>query len=71
MRRTHVLADPTAFEEPLLDTTFTVVVDENEDTISVMQLGLGVVGSHDVLSRCIAAAKGHSAQLRDQIYNKS
>ncbi|KAF7789424.1 hypothetical protein EIP86_000368 [Pleurotus ostreatoroseus] len=67
---THILIDPTAFEEPLLDTNFTIVIDEKGDTISVMQLGLGIVGSQDVLTKCIASAKAHAAQLRGQIYNK-
>ncbi|KAH9833828.1 ribosomal protein S5 domain 2-type protein [Rhodofomes roseus] len=54
---THVLADPTSFEEPLLDTTLSIAVDENGGLVSVTQLGLGVVGKEDVLPHCISAAR--------------
>ncbi len=39
--RTHVLTDPTAFEEPLLDTTISIAMSDSGELISVMQLGLG------------------------------
>ncbi|KAJ6494803.1 ribosomal protein S5 domain 2-like protein [Mycena vitilis] len=53
-----LLADPTAFEEPLLDTTISIVVDENSDLVSVVQLGPSVDtgGGGDMLSTCIAAS---------------
>ncbi|KAK7033116.1 Semialdhyde-dh domain-containing protein [Favolaschia claudopus] len=41
---TTLLADPTAFEEPLLDTTVTVVVDENSELVLVSQSGPGLDG---------------------------
>jgi len=34
--RTHMLADPTTFEEPLLDSTVTIVT--GEDSISEVEL---------------------------------
>jgi len=60
---TYTLADPTSFEEPLLDTTLTVIVDEQSDLISVTQLGLGVTRSGDTLTECIAAAKKRRLHL--------
>jgi len=69
--RTHTLADPTAFEEPLLDTTLSVVLDSTSgDLISVSQAGLGSsadTGSgeegEDTLLACISAAKKRRAEL--------
>ena len=69
--RAHVLTDPTAFEEPLLDTTITVTVDDNGDLISVTQLGISLVGNQDALGGCIAAAKARHAELRGKIYHPS
>ncbi|KAJ7773241.1 ribosomal protein S5 domain 2-type protein [Mycena metata] len=63
-----LLADPTAFEEPLLDTTISVVVDENGDLVSVVQLGPGVdTGAADTLSTCISSAKTRRVVLGGQI----
>ena len=65
--RTHILADPTAFEEPLLDSTVTIVT--GEDSTSEVEYGLGIVNPSskwtsslgavvdDPLSACIKAAK--------------
>ncbi|KAJ7127018.1 ribosomal protein S5 domain 2-type protein [Mycena epipterygia] len=68
MART-LFADPTAFEEPLLDTTISVVVDENSDLVSVVQLGPGVdvSGVGDTLSTCISAAKSRRLLLGGQL----
>ncbi|KAI9057666.1 ribosomal protein S5 domain 2-like protein [Trametes sanguinea] len=68
---THILADPTSFEEPLLDTTISVVIDENGGLTSVMQLGLGIVGGDDVLEKCIQAAKECWRTSRKSIYGAS
>ncbi|KAJ7104184.1 ribosomal protein S5 domain 2-type protein [Mycena belliarum] len=63
-----LLADPTAFEEPLLSTTISVVVDENSELVSVVQLGPGVdLDGEDVLSTCISAAKSRRVVLKGQI----
>ncbi|KAJ7707738.1 ribosomal protein S5 domain 2-type protein [Mycena rosella] len=64
-----LLADPTAFEEPLLDTTISIVVDEKGDLVSVVQLGPGVdvSGGGDTLSTCISAAKSRRVLLEGQI----
>jgi len=68
---THVLADPTSFEEPLLDTTLSVAVDENGGLVTVTQLGLGIVGNQDVLMQCIAAAKDRHLDISKRILNTS
>ncbi|KAJ6531766.1 ribosomal protein S5 domain 2-type protein [Mycena capillaripes] len=64
-----LLADPTAFEEPLLDTTISIVVDENSDLVSVVQLGPGVdsTGGGDTLSQCISASTSRRVVLGGQI----
>jgi exosome complex component RRP43 len=69
--RTHTLTDPTAFEEPLLDTTLSVVLDSaSGELISVSQVGLGLVPSageegetEDTPLACISAAKKHCEEL--------
>jgi len=67
---THILTDPTTFEEPLLDTTFSVVLDEEGELISVLQLGLGLVGSsHDVLPQCINVARSRCSSISSRIYS--
>ena len=69
--RTHVLADPTSFEEPSLDTSVSVVIDDAGGLISVMQLGLGAAGGQDVLSTCIDAAKECWQKTRKDVYKTS
>jgi len=64
----HLLSDLSSFEEPLIETTLTVIVDENGDLASLSQVGFGSlqdgkadskrsVASQEVVSRCVAAAK--------------
>jgi len=63
---THTLADPTAFEEPLLDTTLSVVVDEADQLISVIQSGMGVTSANekqDWIVECIAAARTRRKEI--------
>ncbi|KIO22018.1 hypothetical protein M407DRAFT_79633 [Tulasnella calospora MUT 4182] len=52
----HLLYDPTAFEEPLLETSITVITDEKQQILSSSQLGLGPRGDSTVLERCTSAA---------------
>ncbi|KAG5644807.1 hypothetical protein DXG03_007629 [Asterophora parasitica] len=60
---TTLLADPTSFEEPLLDTTLTVVVDSRTGAIiSVSQLGVEAQNS-DSLQTCIRAAAARRGTL--------
>ncbi|KZT37493.1 hypothetical protein SISSUDRAFT_1071149 [Sistotremastrum suecicum HHB10207 ss-3] len=57
---THLLSDPTSFEEPLLDTTISIVLDQTGQVISVLQEGLAAVASENsnqILRRCIEFAK--------------
>ncbi|KAH8118854.1 ribosomal protein S5 domain 2-type protein [Phellopilus nigrolimitatus] len=60
---THILSDPTSFEEPLLDTSVSVVVDESGALTSVLQSGLGTTGAQDTLLHCIALAKKRRKEL--------
>ncbi|KXN88999.1 Exosome complex component RRP43 [Leucoagaricus sp. SymC.cos] len=72
---TYILTDPTAFEEPLLDGTITIITGEasasEAELLSVIQQGLGVVypGSEsdlvgeNALSACITAAKARRREL--------
>ncbi|KAG8935013.1 hypothetical protein FRC01_010518 [Tulasnella sp. 417] len=53
----HLLYDPTAFEEPLLETSITVIANEDQQVLSSSQLGLGPRGDPTVLERCMNAAK--------------
>lgn len=63
MCSTHVLSDPSSFEEPLLDTAITIIVDEKGELTSVLQSGLGTSGSLNTLSQCISAAKARRISL--------
>lgn len=71
--RKHVLADPTSFEEPLLDATLTVVLDEgSENVISIAQYGSSLIPSSpggNVSLTCIRLAKERVktvvAQMKD------
>ncbi|EMD40344.1 hypothetical protein CERSUDRAFT_148276 [Gelatoporia subvermispora B] len=65
---THVLSDPTSFEEPLLDTVLSVTVDESGGLVSVTQVGLGVIGKQDILPQCISAAKQRCSILAKQLH---
>ncbi|KNZ72693.1 Exosome complex exonuclease RRP43 [Termitomyces sp. J132] len=54
---TTLLADPTSFEEPLLDTTVSVILDaDSGDLISAIQLGIDTTPSQGLLQTCMAAA---------------
>ena len=60
---TRLLSDPTAFEEPLLDTTLSIIIDQDDHLISVTQLGLGlenIRGEEEIqdslLNICISTA---------------
>jgi exosome complex component RRP43 len=61
----HLLVDPTSFEEPLLDTTFTIVHDDTGELLSVTQHGLA---SEKILDQCVDTAKARTRALCDQIY---
>ncbi|KAI0092112.1 ribosomal protein S5 domain 2-type protein [Irpex rosettiformis] len=65
----HLLSDPTAFEEQLLDTTYTITMDGNDGLISVTQLGVGSIGGEDFLGKCIGDAKARCAEVGHEIYD--
>lgn len=63
----HLLADPTAFEEPLLETMVAVIMDSEGRLLSVNQLGQYLSPELDVLSKCIASAQSRTAEITQQI----
>ncbi|KAK7447062.1 hypothetical protein VKT23_014274 [Stygiomarasmius scandens] len=73
--RPLILPDPTSFEEPLLETTLTVILDSTGQLVNVEQTGAGVplsgalvggsVNEGNVMSRCIALAKKRFVELED------
>lgn len=66
LNRAHVLADPTSFEEPLLDTSINVIVDEHGQISSVVQDGIGAGGiGADLIGRCIGAARARRRELTE------
>lgn len=58
----HVLSDPSADEEPLLDASCTVVLDEAGNVCSVHKPGGAPIGG-DALSQCLAAAGARARAL--------
>ncbi|KAG0696798.1 ribosomal protein S5 domain 2-type protein [Suillus ampliporus] len=58
----HVLSDPTAFEEPLIDVALTVIVDDRGELISTTESGGAI--SEETLLRCISRAKERALQLQ-------
>ena|SRR5712675_1245961 len=64
--RTTVLADPTAFEEPLLDTSISIVLDEQGAMLSASQLG---IADKETLSLCVASAKERHEARGREIYS--
>lgn len=53
----HILADPTSFEEPLLDTTISITLNASTNQLlAVSKLGEGLAGT-DVVGQCIKEAK--------------
>lgn len=62
-----MLADPTAFEEPLIETTVTVITDEEGQLLSINQLGQYLPPELDVLSKCIAKAQSHTTEIMQRI----
>ncbi|KAI0340831.1 hypothetical protein BDW22DRAFT_1378258 [Trametopsis cervina] len=66
---THLLSDLTAFEEQLVDTTYTITLGVDGGIISVTQLGVSLVGTEDALEQCIKATKARYADVGHRIYN--
>jgi len=61
----HVLADPSSFEEPLLDSTLSVIVDDKLQLVSISQSGAtgGTSTDNNSLLKCIATAKSRRESL--------
>jgi exosome complex component RRP43 len=66
MTRSTVLADPTAFEEPLLDTSISIVLDEDGSLLSAGQLG---IADKNKMTACLAAAKERHEVRGREIYS--
>ena len=64
--RTTVLADPDAFEEPLLDTSISIVLDERGALQFANQLG---IADKDTMSVCIASANERHEARGCEIYS--
>ncbi|PVF99752.1 hypothetical protein CPB86DRAFT_730807 [Serendipita vermifera] len=68
----YLLADPTSFEEPLLDSAITVILQDQE-VITVAQNGLGVTNKTDassgvaVLRECVDIAKKRQEIVKQMI----
>ncbi|EJD01703.1 uncharacterized protein FOMMEDRAFT_88508 [Fomitiporia mediterranea MF3/22] len=60
---THILADPSSFEEPLLNTSYTVIIDEKDELVSVQQAGASTSSVQDSMLNCIAAARKRRKEL--------
>ncbi|KIJ49546.1 hypothetical protein M422DRAFT_59277 [Sphaerobolus stellatus SS14] len=64
----HLLADPTSFEEPLIETFITIIVNEDGSLNSVTQSGPASIGNtpgEEVIASCVTTAKGRCAKLKD------
>ncbi|KAG7093557.1 hypothetical protein E1B28_007227 [Marasmius oreades] len=81
---TRILADPTSFEEPLLDTSVSIVIDARGQLFSVNQTGVGVlktgeqdmevdttVNKEDALLQCISLAKERHHKLKELLNTAS
>lgn len=71
---THLLPDPTAFEQPLLNTTISLAFDQEGNTCSLRQEGLGGVdgkSGSDVLGDAWTAAEKRVAELREVLEGSS
>ena len=73
--RKVIFADPTAFEEPLLDTTLSIVLDDKKQIVSVSQLGSGLLVAEDeeeekhrdALKECISLAQSRIGELQSTL----
>ncbi|EAU82666.1 hypothetical protein CC1G_12434 [Coprinopsis cinerea okayama7 len=61
--------DPTSFEEPLLNDTLTIIMDDKAEFISVSHLGVGSTKHEDALSYCMEQAKERHAAVFKTIYS--
>ncbi|KAF5321293.1 hypothetical protein D9619_000194 [Psilocybe cf. subviscida] len=74
----YVLADPTAFEDPLLESSLSVVLAEGGRIMQLTQLGSALVSSgagnsesrKDVVAECIAAARKRREEIMQSYYGR-
>ena len=60
----HTLSDPSSFEEPLLDTKISTILDEKGELVSVLQSGSC---PQNTILGCIKAAKSRGKVLSEII----
>ena len=63
--RMTVLVDSVAFEEPLPDTSISIVLEEGGAILSANQLGMS---GKDTMSACVSSAKEHHEACGREIY---
>jgi exosome complex component RRP43 len=63
-----VLADPAAFEEPLLETNLTVVMDQSGGLLSMAHVGAPLPLGSTFLVDCTRAAESRARTLAGQLY---
>lgn len=74
--RKYILADPTSFEEPLLDTSLSIVLGDDDRVITISQFGSVFVSSddgdddvqRDALKECLESANIRRKQLVAQVF---
>ncbi|KZV92881.1 hypothetical protein EXIGLDRAFT_646790 [Exidia glandulosa HHB12029] len=68
----HLLVDPSSFEEPLIESTMTIAVDESGDVCSLQQEGMLRIGdktTESIMQECFLAAKKRRKELEPFIDN--
>ncbi|OAY68361.1 Exosome complex component RRP43 [Ananas comosus] len=70
LHKEHILVDPTAEEESIIETFVTVVLDTLGRVVSVYKPGGSVLAYTSILKECITLAKRRAQQLRN-ILNES
>jgi len=69
--KSHILSDPTSFEEPLLATTLCIAVDEHGELVYTSHFGGGLsfdTEEGDTLLTCISHAKKRHIVLRNNVH---
>lgn len=64
LHKDNVLADPTAEEESIIDTSVTVALDSSDRIVSIQKPGGGVT-SMAIIKECISLAKERRRKLRE------
>ncbi|KAI0036758.1 ribosomal protein S5 domain 2-type protein [Vararia minispora EC-137] len=63
-----ILLDPMAFEEPLLDASLTIVLDEKRGVLFVSEIGYFNLAGEDLLTKCIQLAKQQHEFVANRLY---